>query len=138
MKQRILAAILAAAAVLAAGCGKQTTVNGIDVTDASVQSDFAGKAVENLAVGHTDGGDPVHDPSIIRDPDTGTYWLFGTHIELAKSDDMVNWTKVYSGESRYNKLFSNLFADDSDAFDWVGKNEDGGYSVWAPCVIYNK
>lgn len=128
---------LGVAAVLFSGCGA-ASVSGIDVRQKSVQEAFAGQDLSSLSKGHTDAGDPVHDPSIIRDPDTGTYWLFGSHMEVAKSEDLVHWSKVYSGANRWNKLFSNLFSEDSDAFDWVGKNEEGSYSVWAPCVIYNK
>ena len=32
----------------------------------------------------------VHDPSIIYD--NGKYYVFGSHIAVAKSDDLINWT----------------------------------------------
>ena len=37
----------------------------------------------------------VHDPSIIKDGDT--YYVFGTHIEAAKSPDLMSWTRFTNG-----------------------------------------
>ena len=82
----------------------------------------------------------MHDPSVIKDNDT--YYIFGSHMESAKSTDLRNWTGFSSGVNAENKLFDNLFDGEEDgdpaAFTYVGKNEEGGYSVWAPDVIYNK
>lgn len=130
-------AIAAAGALLLSGCSTPGTVGGIDLTDSAIQTRMAGAAVSSLNTGSTDGGAAVHDPSIIK-ADDGTYWIFGSHMSVARSDDLVKWTGVFSNVSRHNRLFSDLFDDDSDAFGWVGKNEEGGYSVWAPNVIYNK
>ena len=85
-------------------------------------------------------GGSVHDPSIIKD--NGTYYIFGSHMESAKSTDLRNWTSFSSGVNVQNPLFDNLFDGEEEgnpaAFTYVGKNEEGGYSVWAPDVIYNK
>ena len=84
-------------------------------------------------------GVSVHDPSIIKD--NGTYYIFGSHMESAKSTDLRNWTSFSSGVNAQNPLFDNLFDGEEGnpaAFTYVGKNEEGGYSVWAPDVIYNK
>ena len=85
-------------------------------------------------------GASVHDPSIIKD--NGTYYIFGSHMESAKSTDLRNWTGFSSGVNAENKLFDNLFDGEEDgnpaAFTYVGKNDEGGYSVWAPDVIYNE
>ena len=34
-------------------------------------------------------GVSVHDPSVIKD--NGTYYIFGSHMESAKSADLKNW-----------------------------------------------
>ena len=34
----------------------------------------------------------VHDPSIVQDPETKKYYLFGSHCAWAWSDDLENWT----------------------------------------------
>ena len=34
----------------------------------------------------------VHDPSIVED--NGHYYVFGSHIATAKSDDLINWSTI--------------------------------------------
>jgi len=36
----------------------------------------------------------VHDPSVVWDPESKTYYIFGSHRDHAKSTDMMNWTKI--------------------------------------------
>lgn len=79
-------------------------------------------------------GVSVHDPSIVKD--RGNYYIFGSHMDSAVSPDLVNWKMFTAGVSKYNKLFADLF-EDMGAFKYVGRNEQGGYSVWAPDVVYN-
>lgn len=93
------------------------------------------KSMEDIAKSSYRSGVSVHDPSIVVGKD-GNYYIFGSHMEAAKSNDLWNWTSIASGVSKYNKLFDNLFTDQR-AFEYVGKNDQGGYSVWAPDVIYN-
>ena len=80
-------------------------------------------------------GVSVHDPSVIRAD--GKYYIFGSHMEAAVSDDLISWKRFATGVSRTNRLFDNLFTG-LEAFDYVGRNTQGGYSVWAPDVIYNR
>ncbi len=74
-----------------------------------------------------------HDPQIILGGD-GIYYMTGSHQVLAKSDDLTNWSYIGNG----NNVFSNLFSGDLDAFKFVGKNDQGGYSVWANNIFYNE
>ena len=39
----------------------------------------------------------VHDPSVVWEPTSQTYYIFGSHRDVAKSTDMMNWTRVTSG-----------------------------------------
>ncbi len=82
----------------------------------------------------------VHDPSIFKDK-SGTYYVFGSHIEAAKTNDLQNWTRFTNGYATTNNaIFGNLSQNLADAFAWAGEDlEDceGGFSVWAPDVIYN-
>ncbi len=73
-----------------------------------------------------------HDPQIILAD--GTYYMTGSHQVLAKSDDLKNWSYIGNG----NNVFDNLFSGSLPAFKYVGKNEDGGYSVWAANTYYNE
>ncbi len=82
----------------------------------------------------------VHDPSIFKDTD-GTYYVFGSHIDAAKSKDLQNWTLFTNGYTvNNNAIFGNLSQNLAGAFAWAGENlEDceGSFAVWAPDVIYN-
>ena len=93
--------------------------------------------VENIASGGFSAGVSVHDPSIVLGDD-GKYYIFGSHMEAAVSEDLRKWKSFASGVDSKNPLFTNLFEPDFEAFAFVGKNDEGWYSVWAPDVIYNK
>lgn len=77
----------------------------------------------------------VHDPAIFKDK--GRYYVFGTHMTSARSEDLRNWTIISHGENEKNPLFQGLIGDKDEAFSYVGV-KDWGYAVWAPDVIYNK
>ena len=83
----------------------------------------------------------VHDPSIIKDSSTGSYYVFGSHIEAAKTQDLQNWQSFANGYAQYNNvIFDNLSGNLAKAFEWSGEDlEDcaGGFAVWAPDVFYN-
>lgn len=95
------------------------------------------KALKDIKVKGFVADASVHDPSVIIGED-GAYYIFGSHMEAAKSQDLRKWTSTASGVNSKNSLFTGLFEPDYKAFDYVGKNSEGGYSVWAPDVIYNE
>ena len=105
----------------------------------------------------------VHDPSVVWDHASQTYYIFGSHRASAKTTDMMNWTaftapwatetsnnanpnvafstpqvtKVKKGGTEYDFTF--------DAIKWSARGGAQGqtkYDVtgnqWAPDVIYNK
>ena len=105
----------------------------------------------------------VHDPSVVWDPSSQTYYIFGSHRDHAKSTDMMNWTKITvpwatatSSNADPNIAFTmpevtkiKKGGQEYDfAFDAVKWSALGGaqgqtkYNVtgnqWAPDVIYNK
>lgn len=76
----------------------------------------------------------VHDPSIIKDTD-GTYYIFGSHLAWAKSEDLINWTPF---TNNINKDYKTLFEKE---FEWAAlgdDNYDPSENLWAPDVIWNK
>lgn len=95
-----------------------------------------GKDVNEISKGNQVMGVSVHDPNVVKDKDG--YYIFGTHMEAAKSSDLKSFKSFASGVNKANKLFDNLFTDEMEAFSFVGKYQDGGYAVWAPTVIYNE
>lgn len=110
--------ILAAACILAAGFACQA------------------KSIDEIAKGAEMVGVSVHDPSIVED--NGEFYIFGSHMEAAKSEDLMSWKSFASGVNAENPLFTNLFDEEMGAFSFVGEYVDGGYAVWAPDVIYNE
>ncbi|WP_167958937.1 family 43 glycosylhydrolase [Anaerosporobacter faecicola] len=78
-----------------------------------------------------------HDPEIVVGED-GTYYMFGSHMIGAKSNNLREWDYFAQGVDQSNPLFDNLFEEKMEAFSFVGKNAENGYSVWAPNVYYNE
>lgn len=82
----------------------------------------------------------VHDPSIVKDGDT--YYVFGSHIEAAKSKDLQNWTRFTNGYATPgNALYGDLSKNLAESFAWAGENDSdskGGFAVWAPEVFWNE
>lgn len=87
----------------------------------------------------------VHDPSIFREVDENgeaVYYIFGTHITSAKSDNLVDWNVFTNGYQRQNNThYGDLSANLEESFKWAGEDDadcKGGYAVWAPDVVYNE
>ena len=83
----------------------------------------------------------VHDPSIIED--NGHYYVFGSHLATARSDDLINWTQIsrdYENPTG-NVIYGNLVQTFAQSFKWAGYDDGdcsgGRYAVWAPDVFYN-
>ncbi|MCR5641106.1 MAG: glycoside hydrolase family 43 protein [Lachnospiraceae bacterium] len=79
-------------------------------------------------------GVSCHDPQVIYAD--GSYYMTGSHQVLAKSEDLMSWDYLANGSAK--NYISNLYSGDLEAFSYVGKNEDGGYSVWAGNIYYNE
>ena len=104
----------------------------------------------------------VHDPSIVWEPVSQTYYIFGSHRASAKTTDLMNWTAFTAPwDNGYNKNCSNAAAFTTpqvtsmkkggqevsfsfNAHDWAkkgstrkGKTYDVGGMMWAPDVIWN-
>ncbi|GIO56304.1 LamG-like jellyroll fold domain-containing protein [Paenibacillus cineris] len=81
----------------------------------------------------------VHDPSIVKDGDT--YYVFGSHIEAARSKDLQSWTRFTNGYTTPgNVLYGDPAQNLAGSFAWAGQNDSdskGGFSVWAPDVFWN-
>lgn len=84
----------------------------------------------------------VHDPSIIKDKETGEYYVFGSHIDAAKSTDLMNWTRFTNGyDTPGNKLYGDLSKNLAGSFAWAGENDSdsrGGFAIWAPDIMWNE
>ena len=78
----------------------------------------------------------VHDPSIkVFD---GKYYIYGSHMTGATSQDMHTWQYIGNGYTSDNALFEDLFNDELTIFNYSGDYGNGSYGVWAEDVIYNE
>ena len=70
----------------------------------------------------------VHDPSIIQVDDT--YYIFGSHLAVAKTTDLMNWTAIANGVTKGNPVIPDAMTEMEEAFTWAKTN-----TFWAPDVI---
>ena len=102
----------------------------------------------------------VHDPSVVWDPSSSSYYIFGSHRGVAKSSNLmswnavtVNWATASSANAANNVAFTTPAVKkvkkggeyvDFPAFDAMAWSKRGNASynidgnLWAPDVIYNK
>ncbi len=79
----------------------------------------------------------VHDPSIAKDMDTGMYYVFGSHLATAKSEDLVNWTQISADykNTENHPVYGRLAENFAESFAWAGHDDClGRFAVWAPDV----
>lgn len=101
----------------------------------------------------------VHDPSVVWDPSTNNYYIFGSHRAAARSTNLMTWvafTAPWATATSTNAANNVAFTTPQvtkvkkggqevdfnfNAYDW-SKRGSTNYSVdgmmWAPDVIYNK
>lgn len=70
----------------------------------------------------------VHDPSVIKVG--GTWYVFGSHLQSAKTNDLMRWTQISTGPEAGNKLIPNVSVEMAEALKWAQSN-----TFWAPDVI---
>ena len=70
----------------------------------------------------------VHDPSVIRVED-GTFYIFGSHMAAAKSQDLINWTSISKDAQAGCTLVEDVQNQMKEALSWAKTN-----TFWAPDV----
>lgn len=114
---RTAIAAATAAIILLAGCSGSNNGPTITLSDA------------------VKGGTPVfleasvHDPSVVRAKD-GTFYVFGSHLAAAKSEDLMNWELVASGVADGNPLIPNVTQELRKTLEWAESD-----TLWAADVI---
>ncbi len=153
--------LLSLTAVVCCSCGKTRTEDEKvqdDTKNEAIVTDETGEVIREEKTAETE--DPaeeempyiegplsrvsVHDPSIIAHKDKDgnvVYYVFGSHIDGARSTDLANWKKFTNGYAKTkNVMYGNLSENLAEPFAWAGENDSdckGGFAVWAPHVIYN-
>ncbi|MEJ6951165.1 LamG-like jellyroll fold domain-containing protein [Natronospora cellulosivora (SeqCode)] len=74
----------------------------------------------------------VHDPMIARVED-GRFYVFGSHLASAYSDDLIEWYQLTAGWSASNSLIPNPAEELREAMEWP--EPDNAESTWAKSVI---
>lgn len=59
----------------------------------------------------------VHDPSIIKT--NGTYYIIGSHLASAKTNDLMQWQQISTSVSNSNPLIPNVYQELKESFDWA-------------------
>ncbi len=120
--------------------GAQTKEEGESSGEAMEETDYI-VSYDGIAKAGIHAGASVHDPSVIKVD--GKYYIFGSHMATAVSEDLRHWTVVGDGYSPQNPVYYGLM-DNEAAFAYAGSKssliptDDGGWHVWAPDVIYNE
>jgi arabinan endo-1,5-alpha-L-arabinosidase len=80
----------------------------------------------------------VHDPSVIKT--NGTYYVIGSHLASAKTNDLIQWQQISSSVSNTNPLIPNVFTELKQSFDWaqtqtmwagdIAQLQDGKYYMY--------
>ncbi|MCQ2465800.1 MAG: family 43 glycosylhydrolase, partial [Oscillospiraceae bacterium] len=111
------------------------------ITSAAVSAVMLASLISGTTVSAAGTRVSVHDPSIVKDSKTGTYYVFGSHIDAAKTNDLQNWKLFTNGYKTPNNVeFGNLSQNLKKAFAWAGEDLGdcaGGFAVWAPDVVWN-
>ncbi len=123
------------------GCGQEKeelqeveTTENKEASETLVQGDV--DIFEGIEIAANGARVSVHDPSIkVFD---GKYYIYGSHMTGAVSEDMKTWSYIGNTYNSNNPLFEDLFAEDLGIFDYAGDYGNGSYAVWAEDVIYNE
>lgn len=130
--KNLIFAVVGLSIIGLSGCGEESTI----------------KAMEQEAWTTTNRSRvSVHDPSltyVINEDGKEEYYIFGTHLAQAKSEDLLTWDVPFKMEyenMENNMLYGNTPENLAETFEWAGYNDadsQGGFGLWAPDVIWNE
>lgn len=138
MKRKSLVFVAGSLLVLG-GCGGSDDSKTYTTSPASEEPAYSKPALSSEVELNTEGTVDmpdigVHDPSVIEAD--GSYYIFGSHLAAAESDDLVNW-------EYFSVLSANEAVDESPLFDYNYTGEiaegiawtDGYTGNWAADVV---
>ena len=115
MNKQVIIMLLSGITLLLSGCAGRENYDNIKLT-----------SEEKIKVEFDDVS--VHDPSVVAYD--GTYYIFGSHLAAAKSDDLMKWEMIGNGVNQSNKIIDNPIEEMKEAFEWAKTD-----TFWAPDVI---
>lgn len=147
MKCKRFAALLLSVGMLAGMVGCAAAKTQESEAEPLIEFDYDFSAdYDGIETGVIPAISSVHDPSILQVGDT--YYIYGSHMASARSEDLISWYRMSDGYSAENPVFGQIYQVYDQAFAWAGAptslnptddaESGGGEHVWAPDVIYNK
>ena len=82
----------------------------------------------------------VHDPSVVK-LDDGSYYIIGSHLAGARSNDLMNWTFTADSDkgTKNTTYFKDIYTDLAKPNAW--SDTSAGYdlsgNLWAPDIVWN-
>ena len=126
-----------------AACGTTEAAENVTESETPENTDYNFTvSYDGIQTGDVSSGVAVHDPSIYEE--NGTYYIFGSHMSAAKSDDLLHWESIADGYNKTNPVYGQIYDVADEAFAYAGsknsliQTDDKKTHVWAPDVIYNK
>lgn len=120
MQKRRLALLPHAAAALALTLGLAACGNTTPSDPALKYADAAPPVFADVT---------VHDPSVMKAGDT--YYIVGSHMQTAKSTDLMQWEQISSSVTRASSVMPNIGIQLQETFKWAQSD-----TLWAGDWIY--
>lgn len=115
MKINKIMALIGVAATTLVGCAQETTSKEEAISFAELET----PTFSNVS---------VHDPSVVKVEDT--YYVFGSHMASAKSEDLMNWTQLSTNVKDAGDIFGDITTQFEEAMAWAETD-----TFWAPDAI---
>ena len=115
MNFKKLLGVMSAASIILVGCAQETTSKEESLSFADLEA----PTFSNVS---------VHDPSVVKVEET--YYVFGSHMASAKSDDLMNWTQLTTNVKDADVIFGDVRTQFEEAMTWAETD-----TFWAPDAI---
>lgn len=114
-----LSSAAGSALLLSTACSPVQSSEGSSATEEAAGDEGTAPAFDEVS---------VHDPSVILAEDE--YWVFGSHLASAKSEDLVSWEQ-HTGDlvDLENPLFDDVTEELSETLEWAQSD-----TLWAADV----
>ena len=136
--RRTISVLLVAAMTAGlAACGTTEVAENVTESETPENTDYNFTvSYDGIQTGDVSSGVAVHDPSIYEED--GTYYIFGSHMSAAKSEDLLHWESIADGYNKTNPVYGQIYGVADEAFAYAGsknsliQTDDKKTHVWAP------
>ena len=106
--RRTISVLLVAAMTAGlAACGTTEAAENVTESETPENTDYNFTvSYDGIQTGDVSSGVAVHDPSIYEE--NGTYYIFGSHMSAAKSDDLLHWESIADGYNKTNPVYGQI------------------------------